>query len=123
MVEQQSAVDTTQNSSNFDNDESSSRTKRAYGQVEMNVLSTFLQATCTSLLDVKPDMFHKELHLDATQDLLKHFVEDQTNSTLVISKVERPEHEEDEVGEDAEELKQEVSTSEKIYDLNFSSTI
>jgi hypothetical protein len=89
----------------------------------MNVLSTFLQATCTSLLDVKPDILHKELHLDATQELLKHFVEDQANSTLVISKVERPELEEDEVGEDAEELKQETAATEKIYDLNFSSTI
>jgi len=99
----------------------STHSKRVYGEVEMNVLSAFLQATCTSLLDVKADMFHKEIHLNATQELLKHFVEDHTNSTLVISKVERP-HEDvndDEVGEEAEE----ACLPDKIFDLKFSSTI
>jgi hypothetical protein len=89
----------------------------------MEIIGKYLQATCTGLLDVKHDVFHKELHLDTTQDLLKHFVEDQQSSTLVISKVERSEPEEDEVGDEAEELRQEVATSDKIYDLNFSSTI
>ena len=48
-------------------------------------------------------------------------MDDQTTSTLVISKVEKPAVEEDEVGDEAEEHR--VVVSEKIYDIKFSSTI
>ena len=60
-----------------------------YGEAELEILSRFLQETCSSLLSLNKDLLNRELHLPTAVELLKAFAQDKGSRALVVAKIEK----------------------------------
>ena len=86
---------------------------------ELHVLSQYLMATCTKLLDIDEEMMAKSLKNLETQDVLRQFAEE-NNRTLVVAKIKEIKQEEQEGEQEEEKVEEE---DEYPFKLAFSTQI
>jgi hypothetical protein len=87
----------------------------SFTEAELEILGKFFIESVHQLLGVNKDLINRELHPQGSNEILTRFASDKNQRTIVFSKVEKPDSNEEEVKSVDPQDKKEAATSIKLY--------